>query len=252
MAEATPDSDGIDLSASKLLVKFAKPVVTYAWYWLRGYKVVLVGPPLAGKTRFLRFLYTLQLLPDHKNEYERAQDRTLHEHKEGLVVLRIGEPGRIVLPLRAVVDTPGRNEGNQHAELLIDSRHQTAGAHALVIVLDGSDPEQAVRWITEFGQRLTEILRHASKLCEVFVIINKFDKCHESYDVVYRDIRNALVAALAPAIADRASQVKILKAILVKHPDAIDLLNIVFQELAFVLRRPARQRTFDSANRIGE
>jgi len=153
IGDSSDDGD-FEVNPSKLLIKFGKPVLTYVWHWMRGYKLVLVGPPLGGKTRLLRFFYTLQLLPDHKNDYDRAADRTLEVSQHGLVVLRIGAGGRIVLPLRAVVDTPGRKAGELHADLIVDKDQLSSGAHAVVIVLDANQPTKSVEWITGFGKRL--------------------------------------------------------------------------------------------------
>ncbi|NKB81193.1 MAG: hypothetical protein GKS05_04750 [Nitrospirales bacterium] len=244
--EENGDDGELEISPSKLAIKFAKPVITYVWHWLRGYNLVLLGPSLAGKTRFLRFLYTLEFVPDHKNEYARAADRTLKERKEGLVVLKIGVGNRVELPLRAVVDEPGMAEGEDHANLIVDSKRFASGAHVIVIVLDASQQEESLKWIGDFGKRLTQIITNAPGLREIFVLLNKYDKC-QNYDAVNREVADRLYEELKPAIGEKGKTIKIRPTILIKNNKAVELINVVFQDLAFTLRKPNDEKTFYKA-----
>jgi hypothetical protein len=144
-------SGDTDLTPSvKQFVKVVKPGFRWLWDWYNGYWVVLLGPSLAGKTRFLRYLYTQKLEDDELTETARAKARTEDVEKAGLIVLRVGKPPGVLLRFRAVVDSPGKMDGADHAKTLTDANDPRRGTHIVVVVLNGDNGSEVVRWIREF------------------------------------------------------------------------------------------------------
>ena len=195
----------------KMVFKVTTPAIRWVWDWAKAYKVVLLGPSLAGKTRFLRYLYTLQLSDDEPTRLARAKNRTIVvDNSNGLLALRVGKPPGVLLRIRTVVDSPGL-EGAKHAAKLVDPKDPRRGAHVVVLVLDGSKRSETVQWIHEFASHLADILNQAKKLCELFVLINKYDQAKSYYEAMERAVNDKLSASLKPVIGERGNIIKIFR-----------------------------------------
>ena len=107
------------------------------------------------------------------------------------------------------------------------------------MVLNGDQRIEAVRWIREFACYLSETLR-SSNIKELFVIINKYDKCHSYYKDLENDVDKELAKALQGVIGEVATKLKIYPCILIRNKNAERLLSSIISDIAFTLRRKKR------------
>ena len=217
------------------VVKIVKPGIGWLWNWINGYKMVLLGPQLAGKTRFFKYLCTRQVFEDELTDLARAKNRTIEPDKSNLLVLKVGAPG-VLFRLRIVIDSPGL-EGKDHAKNLIDTSMPINGAHVVVVVLDGSNRNASIKWIQDFTTHLAPVINKAHKLCKIFVLLNKYDIAKSYYEELESDVNKKLSAYLKPIIGARANRIKIYPTILIEHTDAYKLLDQVVSDMAFSLQK---------------
>lgn len=154
----------------KVVIGRAAPV-GFAWAktWLKGRKVVIVGPGGAGKSTFLN--YFAHDVFQHEQEYVPTDDPKDRSRFE----LKVGQTQTLSVAIKTIVDIPGQLDAS---EFVYGQR-----PHALIIVLDvGSVEAQAASadWLLDFFRRLNDRWGNDSKrrnrLRSAIVVMNKVDK----------------------------------------------------------------------------
>jgi len=225
-------------TGARILVEAARPGFAKLRIYLRGKKVVIVGPPRSGKSTFTDYLHYGVFDP------EQNSDVTLRPRPAKNFKFKLGKEGALFTSIKRATDMPGQPDPQWVAEEALRER-----PHALIIVLDATAPiddENDLRstavWLRKFSRAAEQTSRgmagRRNRLRTVVVALNKADKVT---DDEFEAQESSCLEELAEwrASGPHATPPRVLKCISVNTPDRTDgrsWINAVLSDVAIGLR----------------
>jgi len=216
-------------AALRVLITRGAPA---GWRWissiLHGKSVVVLGPPAAGKTTFVRFLERGVFLPESPHE----RTRRLTDSRRFQV--DIGRGQNFTLHISRVTDIPGQDA--DPAEYVANLRPQ-----GMVLVLDWSSIEtqtEGVDWLDDFLLRLDQLFLAAPRKARfrtVMVLLNKVDKIQFDTGDSKTLVKARVDAGMRTARGTDLQHVTVRDCCLVDNPRGLILAETVVADLAIRL-----------------
>ncbi len=145
---------------------------------LRGKKVVVAGPPGAGKSTFMNYMHFGLFYPEQNTEV------TIRPREAKNFKYTLGRDRSLLTSIKRALDMPGQPDPRWVAEEVFRER-----PHALVIVLDTTapvddenDPRATAVWLRKFCRAADQVTRgmRRNRLSTVIVALNKADLSSEA------------------------------------------------------------------------
>lgn len=203
--------------------------------WLGGRRVLILGPPRAGKTSFSEYLRFGILEPEHETA------KTVEAKGSPVFSVRIGRDSALELKVRRSIDIPGQVGPIEHALI---AKHRRPDA--IVVILDLSAPATGERssrtWLVEFCRHLDEHLRDCSRfrrrLRALIFVANKNDKISaERSRRLLSTFRDTIHKHLAYSFSTRVDSIPLLPCVLVQTSAGAAMADSVVVRLAKALQK---------------
>lgn len=203
-----------------------------------GKKVIVVGPPGAGKSTFMDYLHYGVFDPAQSPEVT-VRPRTAKNFK-----FTLGRKKSLVASIKRALDMPGQPDPRWVAEEVFRER-----PHALIVVLDATaptddeaDPRSTAIWLRKFSRAAEQMARETrgkrNRLRTVVVALNKIDRVSEP-ELQTREARCQEVLDDWRAGGPGAAPPRILRCISVCVPgrtDGTSWIDAVLSDVAIGLR----------------
>jgi hypothetical protein len=233
----TPEAGAIAVKVGVELLKRATPKgLAWVSHWFKGYKLLIVGQPRAGKTSFVRYLhYGTFIDPTHK------APRTRKIKKTAAFTVTMGRDESLKLEVRSAIDTVGQVSAEEHADNVKKFK-----PHALIVILDlsaewnGKTEYAAGFYLTELCIHLSEHLNRnkslRNKLQSVLIILNKTDLVSSDKTKKWSAYVEALLQSkLSHSYGPKTSDIPVMPCTLVQGKDGGTLADAVTRSLALAL-----------------
>lgn len=223
--------------ATKVAVEYVgRPGLARLLMAFRGKKVVVVGPPGAGKSTFMNYMHFEVFDP------ERNPESTIRAREAKNFKFTLGRNRSLLTSIKQALDMPGQPDPRWIAEEVFQARPQ-----ALIIVLDTTapvedetDPRSTAVWLRKFCRAADQATRgmRRNRLRTVIVALNKADRSSEAQ---YQEHESCCEEILREwrASAQGAPDPHILRCISVSTGDSANetkWIDAVLSNLAISLR----------------
>jgi len=203
--------------------------------WFTGKTLVVVGPPRAGKTTFVR--YVQYGIFQHADKTPKTYDPTSSPRFN----LRLGKDNNLEVLIKTAVDLPGHAAARTLADDVFKQR-----PHAIVIVLGLDNPlegdEGTAAWLREFCKqfdyRWLQAQDRRNRLRSIIIVMNKLDLVDapqlEAHENRYREVMgDEWRSARGPQTDDPTFR----RCVMVENPDGTKWVDAVLVDMATSLKR---------------
>lgn len=202
--------------------------------YLRGIKMLILGPGGAGKTSISDYLDLGEL-----NAIQ-PHTKTLDIRKSKTFKILVGRNNSLNLRIRRTIDVPGQTGPVAHADLVNEFR-----PHVLLVVLDSSTSASALSsWLDPFCERLEHHYRADKRLLRknrgIFVALNKRDLVarQKDYDARKRRVTERLLQGLGQVLGKQtANAIPVMPTIAVHNQNDSALLDELIKRIAKQISR---------------
>jgi GTPase SAR1 family protein len=228
----------VPIPSPHIVVELAKPGVARLRMFVKGKKVIVVGPPGAGKSTFMDYLRYEVFDPEQSPEVT-IRPRTAKNFKFAL-----GRRDSLVASIKCALDMPGQPDPRWVAEEVFRER-----PHALIVILDSTAPtddkddqRSTAIWLRRFSKAAEQMAREMrgkrNRLRTVVVALNKADKASEQ-ELQTKEARCKEVLEDWRAGGVGAAPPRVLRCISVSVPgrtDGTNWINAVLSDVAIGLK----------------
>ncbi len=211
-----------------------KTVAPRGMAWARtrffGKSLLVVGPSRAGKTSLVDFLRYGRLEP------QRETATSLSDDKFTVFAIPINGSTEVQLRIKQVRSLPGTKKAGLQAGAIRGS-----SCEILLIVLDGSKPDDGLQWLMKFASGIQAAVTSKPSCCEslqdVIVVLNK-DDLRKWDDKYPGKVRHVLRKELNGVLQLPFTNIPVVETILVAKDRAASLA----QDLVFLISKRAHRR----------